>query len=432
MTDQQDRLSPVVENRMGPAPNGEFDEPERAGRSVEPTDAASSGWIPAAGRVIDNPISGERIVIRESGAQTGGRLLAFDLFLPPGAHVPARHVHPVQEEQFTVVAGQMRFRLGRFGRRTILAQPGDMVRVPPGTAHWFGNAGAGVAHARVEVRPALRMEDLFESAAAMGGTRLFPGARLPRLSDLALFLLEFHPAGAGRAGHALAARACHAASHDAVRGISFRPPQVNALGLDARMTLRTLLTYPFQLVRLGAYWKRMEPEPGRFRPDEIDGQVDAAERAGKQIILCVGASKTFGYPEFFVPAHQLQQHPLREGALVEPAAHASLRAAATAFVTRIVERYRDCKAIIAWQVEHEAVDALGMEHSWRLAAAFVQQEVAAVREADPTRPIMMNGLRPDNAGHRRPSEGLASKPPRTWTVHEKTGRLSEFRRSQCV
>jgi hypothetical protein len=176
-------------------------------------------------------------------------------------------------------------------------------------------------------------------------------------------------------------------------GISFRPPQVEALGLDARMTLRTLLTYPFQLVRLGAYWQRMEPEPGRFRPDELDWQVDAAERAGKQIILCVGATKTFGYPEFFVPAHHLQ-HPLQEGALVDPAAHASLLAAATAFVTRIVERYRDRKAIVAWQVEHEAVDPLGMEHSWRLADAFVQDEVAAVRKADPTRPIMMNGFLP--------------------------------------
>jgi quercetin dioxygenase-like cupin family protein len=123
--------------------------------------------------------------------QTGGRLLAFDLFLPPGAHVPARHVHPVQEERFTVVAGRMRFRLGRFGRRTIMADPGDTVLVAAGTAHWFGNAGAGVAHARVEVRPALRMEELFESAAAMGRARLFPGARLPRLSDLALFLIEF-------------------------------------------------------------------------------------------------------------------------------------------------------------------------------------------------------------------------------------------------
>ncbi len=121
--------------------------------------------------------------------------------------------------------------------------------------------------------------------------------------------------------------------------------------------------------------------------------MDAAERAGKQIILCVGAIKTFGYPEFFVPAHHLR-HPLREGALVEPAAHRPLLSAATAFVTRIVERYRDRKAIVAWQIEHEAADPLGMEHSWRLAVAFIQEEVKAVREADPTRPIVMNGFLP--------------------------------------
>jgi hypothetical protein len=45
-------------------------------------------------------------------------------------------------------------------------------------------------------------------------------------------------------------------------------------------------------------------------------------------------------------------------------------------------------------VEHEAVDPLGVEHSWRLAADFAEKEVDAVRRADPTRPIMMNGFLP--------------------------------------
>ena len=141
-----------------------------------------------AGRVIDNPINGERIIIRQSAAETGGQLLAFDLFLPPGAHVPSRHAHPIQEERFSVITGRMRFRLGH---RTILANPGDTVAIPAGTAHWFGNVGAGVAQARVEVRPALRMEEVFEAAASLGTMGHFFGTRQPRLSDLALFLLEF-------------------------------------------------------------------------------------------------------------------------------------------------------------------------------------------------------------------------------------------------
>lgn len=176
-------------------------------------------------------------------------------------------------------------------------------------------------------------------------------------------------------------------------GISFRPPQAAAFGLDTQATLQTLLSYPFQLIRLGAYWNRIEPQPGSFFPDELDRQIDAAEQAGKQIILCVGPLKTFSYPEFFVPAHHLRQ-PFPEHALIKPSAYPSLLTAATTFITRLVERYKQRRGIVAWQLEHEAVDPLGVEHSWRLDASFVEKEIEAVRKADPTRPIMMNGFLP--------------------------------------
>jgi hypothetical protein len=176
-------------------------------------------------------------------------------------------------------------------------------------------------------------------------------------------------------------------------GISFRPLQAESLGLEPRAALASLLAYPFPLVRLAAYWDRMEPEPGRFDPSMLDWQIDAAERAGKKIIVCAGAVKAFGYPEFFVPPHHLGV-PLREGSLVTPEAHRPLLDAAAAFITRVVRRYRDRPAVVAWQIEHEAVDPLGMEHSWRLSAGFAEREVAAARAADPARPIVMNGFLP--------------------------------------
>src|SRR5205823_4499056 len=160
---------------------------------------------------------------------------------------------------------------------------------------------------------------------------------------------------------------------DTQLGLSFRPLQADALGLDARPALDALLAHPFEIVRLAAYWNRLEPAPGRFDPAEVDWQLDAAERAGKRVILCVGAVKAFGYPEFFVPVHRLPE-PLREGTLVTPERHPALLAAATELVGRVVERYRSRSTVVAWQVEHEAVDPLGMEHSWRLAAGFVQAE----------------------------------------------------------
>jgi hypothetical protein len=176
-------------------------------------------------------------------------------------------------------------------------------------------------------------------------------------------------------------------------GISFRPLQAAALGLAPAAVLAELLAYPFPLIRLAAYWRQLETAPGRLDLTELDAQLDAATAAGKKIILCVGAVKSFGYPEFFVPAHQLPE-PLPEGQLIGPLTHPRLLAAATSFLTLVVEHYREHPAIQAWQVEHEPVDPLGMEHSWRLSADFVRQEVAAVRAADPGRPVLLTGFLP--------------------------------------
>jgi hypothetical protein len=176
-------------------------------------------------------------------------------------------------------------------------------------------------------------------------------------------------------------------------GISFRPLQAQALGLDPRQALEALLRYPFELIRVGAYWNRVEERAGTFGFIELDGVIEAAQRAGKRVIVGVGAVKNFGYPEYYVPAHQLDR-PLPEGRLVTPDTHARLLDAATGFAARVVRRYRGRDAIIAWQVEHEAADPLGVEHSWRLSEAFVAAEVAAVRAADPGRPVLMNGFLP--------------------------------------
>ncbi|HUN32627.1 MAG TPA: beta-galactosidase [Trebonia sp.] len=185
-------------------------------------------------------------------------------------------------------------------------------------------------------------------------------------------------------------------SDGAPLGISFRPLQAQELGLDPKAALSELLHYPFAVVRLAAYWDRIEPAPGKFDPSWLDWQVDAAERAGKQIIICTGPVKAFGYPEFFVPPHRLPA-PLPEGQLITPETHRPLLEAGIEFLTRIVDRYARRSQVIAWQVEHEAVDPLGMEHSWRLSADFAAAEVAAARAADPSRPVLLNGFLPVTA-----------------------------------
>jgi mannose-6-phosphate isomerase-like protein (cupin superfamily) len=136
-------------------------------------------------RVLDNPRSGERIVIRHSGDDTAGELLEFDVFLQPGAHVPAGHAHPSQQEQFSVLAGQVRFRVA--GRDLVIG-PGCCLTVPAGTSHWFGNVGEDVAQLRVEVRPALRMQELFETTVRCSASS---SAWWTRLLDWTLIPLDF-------------------------------------------------------------------------------------------------------------------------------------------------------------------------------------------------------------------------------------------------
>jgi quercetin dioxygenase-like cupin family protein len=144
--------------------------------------------ITTSRHVIENPISGERIVIRETAATTGGVLLAWELFLAPGGRVPSSHAHPEQQETFTVLEGTLSFRLGRRG---LTVGAGQTVTVPVGTVHSFANRTREPVHVLVETRPALDMQALLETAAAMAKEQRARGRSLPSLLDLALFMRDF-------------------------------------------------------------------------------------------------------------------------------------------------------------------------------------------------------------------------------------------------
>src|ERR1700750_282964 len=116
------------------------------------------------GQTLENPVTGERFTFRETAATSDGELLAFELALRPGGAVPIPHVHPIQTERFAVVAGLMRFRLGL---RRRLARAGGAAEVAPAVLHGFATAGEEEARVRVEVRPALAMEEMLAEVVAM-------------------------------------------------------------------------------------------------------------------------------------------------------------------------------------------------------------------------------------------------------------------------
>jgi len=64
-----------------------------------------------AGDVYENPVTGEWVVVRVGGEESGGEVVITDLYVGPGGAVAGEHVHPYIEETFTVVSGRVGFRL---------------------------------------------------------------------------------------------------------------------------------------------------------------------------------------------------------------------------------------------------------------------------------------------------------------------------------
>ncbi len=163
-----------------------------------------------AGDVIENPVTGERLVFRKTSQETNGEAVVLEAFVQPNGFVAAAHVHPHQEERFQVLRGSVGFRLGR---EQIIAGPGQRITVPAGTAHKFWNAGDEEAHFVCEVRPALQFEQLIETMFGLAADGKTNKKGMPNPLRLAVIAhghfddvrLPFPPAWMQRMGLALGA-----------------------------------------------------------------------------------------------------------------------------------------------------------------------------------------------------------------------------------
>jgi quercetin dioxygenase-like cupin family protein len=122
-------------------------------REGPPTDASPT----RVGELYENPVTGERGVVRIAPRQSNGHLLVVDLYVRPGGAVAGEHVHPMTTETFTVVRGELGI---RHDGRELRAGPGARLRIAPGTAHAFWNAGTEEARVLVEVQPGDRFVHL--------------------------------------------------------------------------------------------------------------------------------------------------------------------------------------------------------------------------------------------------------------------------------
>ncbi len=109
---------------------------------------------------LENPVTGEVLIFHRTSRETGGEAVLVETMVRPGGFVAEAHVHPYQTERFEVLEGRLGLRVGR---EELLAGPGDVATVEPGTPHRFWNAGEDQARFLCEVRPALEFESLIET-----------------------------------------------------------------------------------------------------------------------------------------------------------------------------------------------------------------------------------------------------------------------------
>lgn len=131
----------------------------------------------------DAPNLGQRMSFSGGGTDA----LRAETVLQPGAFV-LMHVHLRQHERFDVTAGELDVWIAGEHRRTA---PGDSATIAPGVPHRFRNRSGRPVEVSVEIWPALRTQELFETLFALDRAGALSRLGAPGPLRLGLLAREF-------------------------------------------------------------------------------------------------------------------------------------------------------------------------------------------------------------------------------------------------
>jgi quercetin dioxygenase-like cupin family protein len=156
-------------------------------------------------RSFFNPATGEHIEFTAVAEDNNGEYVRFHWRSVPGGII-TEHIHPHQEERFTIVSGEAVFTLN--GQEHV-ARAGETVVVPAGVPHSEGNNGPVAIDGVVELRPALHSKQWHEALAGLiadGRTTARGGTQEPAPARCHLLALptrkpSHHPSHLGPEPH---------------------------------------------------------------------------------------------------------------------------------------------------------------------------------------------------------------------------------------
>jgi quercetin dioxygenase-like cupin family protein len=135
-------------------------------------------------KTIRNPITGQQIRFIQTSKDSNGQVLEMEATYNAMSKEPPSHYHPYQDENFTVISGELRVRLD--GEETHTLQAGDTLQIPRGQVHSVWNASKHKAVVNWQVRPALNTEELLETVMGLATDGKCNRQGMPGLLQIAL------------------------------------------------------------------------------------------------------------------------------------------------------------------------------------------------------------------------------------------------------
>ena len=160
-------------------------------------------------------------------------------------------------------------------------------------------------------------------------------------------------------------------------GVSFIADYATYLGLDAHQTYGAILNdLHVKHLRLVGYWSDIEPVQGQYNFTELDYEMAQAKAHGATVNLSIGLRQP-RYPECHAPSWVDTTKP---DSTWEPQLNA--------FITTVVNRYKNNQALQTYQLENEFFNHFGACNNFD--RSRLTSEYALVKRLDPSHPIILS------------------------------------------
>jgi mannose-6-phosphate isomerase-like protein (cupin superfamily) len=112
---------------------------------------------PDVGTELINPKAGTKTVFTATADSTNGEYVEIEATYPPNSTPPPLHLHPSQDETFTVLAGSLQ---GVRGDEEFTVSVGDVLEIKRGVPHKMWATGDGAVF-RWRTAPAQRTGEMY-------------------------------------------------------------------------------------------------------------------------------------------------------------------------------------------------------------------------------------------------------------------------------